>query len=184
MATSSNLTGERADLLDNLAKRRHFLRFTVQGLTDAEANRRSTVSALTLAGLVKHVAEVEEGWITFAQHGHMPGSDEWSDGEWDGTSEPSPELVAAWESRFRLSEGETLAQQLERYAQVTQRTDDLIASGIDLDIRHPLPEAPWYAPGESWSVRQVLLHIIAETAQHSGHADIIRESIDGQKSMG
>ena len=47
-----------------------------------------------------------------------------------------------------------------------------------------LPEAPWFTPGESWSARRVLLHIIAETAQHAGHADIIRESLDGAKSMG
>ena len=52
-----------------------------------------------------------------------------------------------------------------------------------LNAGHPLPKAPWFQPGESWSARQVLLHIIAETAQHAGHADIIRESLDGAKSM-
>ncbi len=54
----------------------------------------------------------------------------------------------------------------------------------DLDVSHPLPKAPWFAPGERWSARRVLLHIMAETAQHAGHADIIRESLDGAKSMG
>jgi len=184
MTTTQTLSGERADLLDNLAKRRHFLRFTVEGLTDEQANTRSTVSALTLAGLIKHVAEVEEGWVAFAQNGHMPGSEAWSDGEWDGESAPSAELVEAWEARFRLADGETLADQLNRYEKVTQRTDELIRSGIDLDTRYQLPDAPWNAPGASWSVRQVFLHIISETAQHSGHADIIREAIDGQKTMG
>jgi hypothetical protein len=53
-----------------------------------------------------------------------------------------------------------------------------------LDLAHPLPEAPWFEPGASWSARRVLLHVIAETAQHAGHADIIRESLDGAKSMG
>ena len=48
----------------------------------------------------------------------------------------------------------------------------------------PLPEAPWYEPGASWSARRVLLHLIAETSQHAGHADIIREAIDGAKTMG
>jgi hypothetical protein len=52
-----------------------------------------------------------------------------------------------------------------------------------LNAGHPLPTAPWFQPGESWSARQVLLHIITETAQHAGHADIIRESLDGAKSM-
>jgi hypothetical protein len=45
-------------------------------------------------------------------------------------------------------------------------------------------KAPWYTPGEQWTARRVVLHIIAETAQHAGHADIIRESIDGAKTMG
>ncbi len=47
-----------------------------------------------------------------------------------------------------------------------------------------LPPAPWFEPGARWSARRVLLHMIAETAQHAGHADIIRESLDGAKSMG
>jgi hypothetical protein len=53
-----------------------------------------------------------------------------------------------------------------------------------LDDGHALPEAPWFEPGAVWSARQVLLQILAETAQHCGHADIIRETLDGQKTMG
>jgi Protein of unknown function (DUF664) len=53
-----------------------------------------------------------------------------------------------------------------------------------LDASHPLPEAPWFEPGAHWSARRALIHIVAETAQHAGHADIIRETIDGAKSMG
>ena len=45
------------------------------------------------------------------------------------------------------------------------------------------PRAPWFEPGARWSARRVLLHVIAETAQRAGHADIIRESLDGAKSM-
>ena len=55
---------------------------------------------------------------------------------------------------------------------------------VDLDCDHALPQAPWFEPGARWSARRVLLHIVAETAQHAGHADILRESIDGQKTMG
>jgi hypothetical protein len=54
----------------------------------------------------------------------------------------------------------------------------------DLDLSHPLPEAPWFEKGASWSARRVLLHVIAETAQHAGHADIIRETLDGSRTMG
>ncbi|GAA5004177.1 hypothetical protein GCM10025734_42240 [Kitasatospora paranensis] len=64
------------------------------------------------------------------------------------------------------------------------RTDAFVAAAPDLDAAHPLPEAPWFEPGAAWSVRRVLLHVVAETAQHAGHADIIRESLDGAKTMG
>lgn len=54
----------------------------------------------------------------------------------------------------------------------------------DLDMSQPLPEAPWFEAGARWSARRVLPHVLAETAQHAGHADIIRESLDGAKTMG
>ena len=55
---------------------------------------------------------------------------------------------------------------------------------VDLDQDHPLPKAPWNEPGARWTARRTLLHILAETSQHAGHADIIREALDGQKTMG
>jgi hypothetical protein len=85
---------------------------------------------------------------------------------------------------FRLLREETLTGVLSHYAQVATRTDELIVDLPDLDATQPLPRAPWFEPGERWSARRVLLHVIAETAQHAGHADIIRESLDGAKSMG
>ena len=73
---------------------------------------------------------------------------------------------------------------LADYEKVARRTDELVTSLPDLDLAHPLPNAPWFPPGEKRSARRVFLHIIAETTQHAGHADIIRESLDGAKSMG
>jgi hypothetical protein len=67
---------------------------------------------------------------------------------------------------------------------VASQTDGLVRTLPDLDASQPLPEAPWFPPGARWSARRVLLHIIAETSQHAGHADIIREAIDGAKTMG
>jgi hypothetical protein len=83
-----------------------------------------------------------------------------------------------------MSDGETLAGLLDEYQRVAQRTDRLISELPDLGITQPLPEAPWFPAGARWSARQALLHVLAETAQHAGHADIIRESLDGAKTMG
>jgi uncharacterized damage-inducible protein DinB len=151
----------------------------VRDLTDDQARQRTTVSELTLGGLIKHVAVTERMWADFIVDGPAPGPD-FSTVDW---SNPPPE-VAAWADGHRMTEGETLAGLLERYAEVAAHTDELVATLPDLDARQPLPSAPWFEPGASWSARRVLLHVVAETAQHAGHADIIREALDGQKTMG
>jgi hypothetical protein len=92
--------------------------------------------------------------------------------------------LARWAEQFRLLPGETLDGVLAGYAQVAERTDELVRTLPDLNATHPLPSAPWSPAGAGWSARRALLHIIAETAQHAGHADIIRESLDGARSMG
>jgi hypothetical protein len=83
-----------------------------------------------------------------------------------------------------MQEGETLAGLLKEYEEAARETEKVVANLPDLEVSHPLPEAPWFEPGASWTARQVLLHVLAETSQHSGHADIIRESLDGAKTMG
>jgi uncharacterized damage-inducible protein DinB len=166
------VTDERADLLAVLAKHRHFLRYTTRDLTDEQAAKRSTASELCLGGLIKHVANVERRWAAFILEGPaaMAGG---------GAAEPE-----AWANQFKLLPEETLADVLADYDETARRTDELVATLPDLDASQPLPEAPWFEPGARWSARRVLLHIIAETAQHAGHADIIRESLDGAKTMG
>ena len=168
--TRATLTGERADLVQTLDKHRGFLRFTARGLTDEQATQRTTVSELTLAGLIKHVAHTEEKWANFADRGAVA----FNTGNWS---------VEAWQAEWRLQPGETLARVLAEYEEIARRTDELAAT-LDLDAAHPLPAAPWFEKGASWSVRRVLLHLIAETSQHAGHADILREALDGQKTMG
>jgi uncharacterized damage-inducible protein DinB len=162
-------TGERADLLETLAKHRFFLRFTVRDLTDEQAALRPTVSHLSLGGLIKHVSETEAAWVRFI----IGGPELMENGEGSG-----------WEDGHRMLPGETLSGLLDAYEAVAAKTDSLVATLPDLDVSHPLPVAPWFEVGKSWSARRVLLHLIAETSQHAGHADIIRESIDGAKSMG
>ena len=174
-----SLTGERADLLDVLQKHRGLFRGTVVGLSDEQARTRSTVSELTLGGLVKHVAATEQQWARFIETGPAEDAVDWASIDW---SNPPPE-VAAYADGFRMLESETLAGLLEQYDAVAAATDALVAT-VDLDASHELPSAPWFEPGARWSARRVFTHIVAETAQHAGHADIIRETIDGQKSMG
>ena len=170
MTITETTTGERPDLLQTLTTHRRFLLVTVQGLSDEQAAQRTTASELCLGGLIKHVAEVESTWVDFILRG--------------ASAMAGPDGATDWKSRFQMAPGETLAELVGHYEQVAQRTDALVATLPDLDAAHPLPDAPWFEPGARWSARRVLLHIIAETAQHAGHADIIRESLDGAKSMG
>ncbi|WP_309113370.1 DinB family protein [Saccharothrix sp.] len=164
--TAMTLSAEKTDLLSTLAKHRGFLKYTVQGITDEQARLTPTASALSLGGLIKHVRDVEESWIRFAV----------------GGAELMESVQGDWENGFRLLPEESLADVLAAYEETARKTDELVAS-LDLNVAHALPEAPWFAK-ESWTVRRVLLHLIAETSQHAGHADIIRETLDGQKTMG
>jgi hypothetical protein len=175
ITTELTTTDERADLLEMLAKQRHFLRFTTRDLTDEQAGRRTTVSELCLGGLIKHVTSVERHWVEFIVHGPSAMPD---------FAAMTEDDFAARAAEFRMLPGETLAGVLEDYAEVARRTDELVVSLPDLNAKQPLPKAPWFEAEAAWSARRVLMHIVAETAQHSGHADIIRESLDGAKSMG
>jgi hypothetical protein len=91
---------------------------------------------------------------------------------------------AAHSASFRMEPGETVATLLAEYDTVARDTEKIVRALPSLDAAQPLPEAPWFEPGASWSARRVLLHVLAETSQHAGHADIIREAIDGAKTMG
>jgi uncharacterized damage-inducible protein DinB len=164
-------TRERADLVDMLTQHRGLLLRAVQGMTDEQAGLRPTVSELSLGGIVKHVTLMEERWVEFILAGPRA---------------IGPADAAAYERHLAsfLMDGETLDGLLARYEEVARRTDELVVSLPSLDDSHPLPEAPWFEAGASWSARRTLLHVIGETAQHAGHADIIRESIDGAKTMG
>lgn len=170
------ITQERQDLIETLQAHRRFLLQTAAGLTDEQARQRSTISELTIGGLIKHVAEVERSWAQFMQGDFSA----WPDVDWEN---PDPALFAAYANGFKLLPDETLAGAIAHYAAVAATTDQLVAT-LDLDTTYPLPKAPWFPPDGTRSVRRVITHIVAETAQHSGHADIIREAIDGQKTMG
>lgn len=88
---------------------------------------------------------------------------------------------ADWGENFRFRPHDTLSGVLDRYQRTTAETDAIVAGIADLGQSVPIPQdTPWFpAEQKSWSVRWVLLHLIVETARHAGHADVIRETIDG-----
>src|SRR3954471_21576642 len=143
MTTSeTTVTDERADLLETLGKHRGFLRYTVQGLTDEQARLRPTASELTLGGLIKHVTASERNWAAFIVGGPdaFPAFDE--------------STYAQWAAEFQMLPGATLQGLLEAHAEGARRTDDLVRTLPDLDLSHPLPEAPWFQSGARWSARR------------------------------
>jgi uncharacterized damage-inducible protein DinB len=183
----SLLDAERIDLIDELAAARAALTSTVRGLGDEQLGEHPTVSALCLGGLIKHVAAVEEGWLRFVVGGpsalsyDLPEGVTWADLN-AGTAREYPRWAIDRQNDFRMLPGDTLAGILERYQQVAARSTEIIATLPDLAVTHPLPEAPWNEPGAVRSARRVLIHVIAETAQHAGHADILRETLDAQQA--
>jgi hypothetical protein len=161
------LVDEGEALLAFLAQQRDALRYAAHGLDREQVAGRATISELSLAGLIKHAALVERAWTTFLATGDTavfaPGDDdEWSEG-------------------FRLIEGETLDDVLALADDQARMTEKVV--GALEDLAAPLPPTtdvvPWIPGGIVWTARWVLLHLIEETARHAGHADIIRESIDG-----
>jgi uncharacterized damage-inducible protein DinB len=159
---------ERTELLETLAVHRYFLTSAAQGLTDEQARATPTVSALSVGGLIKHVSAIEAQWASFITDGPAAfgssGETGWSPDAFTMTS--------------------NLEDTLAEYAATAARTEEVVRGLDSLDASHPLPEAPWFEKGASRSARRVLTHLVGETAQHAGHADIIRETIDGKKSMG
>lgn len=158
---------ETGALLAFLEAQRGGLRRAVLGLTDAEAARRPSASELSLAGLVKHVAQTEQTWLETAQ-------------ERPHSIHRTPET---WPLSFRLADDESLAEMLAFWDKVARRTEDFIRSRPSLNDTFPLPEAPWFPPQARQSMRWLLLHLIEETARHAGHADILRESLDGKTAF-
>jgi uncharacterized damage-inducible protein DinB len=161
--SQSTVTGEHADILEMLAEQREMFLITVRGIDDEQARTRSTASELTLGGLVKHVANTERSWIETIR-------------EMDENAEVT-DMDAQMEQYF-MRDDESLADLLENYRAIADATEEYVVT-LDLNRQVPLPIAPWTPTREWMSARKILIHIIRETAHHSGHADIIRESLDG-----
>ncbi|MGK5548456.1 DinB family protein [Streptomyces sp. URMC 127] len=162
-----DVTNERGTLLAFVEAQRGGLRRALLGLTEEQAARKPSASELSLGGLVKHAAQAERNWLLLAQErGAETAHDE-----------------SAWADGFRLLEGETVAGVLAHWEQVAAETEKFIRSVPSLEDTFPLPEAPWFPADSRVSMRWLLLHLVEEFARHAGHADVIRESLDGKTAF-
>ncbi|MFE6835197.1 DinB family protein [Streptomyces sp. NPDC057705] len=162
------LGDERGTLLAFVEAQRTAIRESLLGLGEEQAASRTTASELTLSGVLKHVAEVELGWLRMAQQ---------APNERQRTQE-------TWGEAFRLVEGESIASVLAFWDEVARETEAFVAGLPSLDDTFPLPPAPWFPKNGKVSMRWMLLHLVEEFARHAGHADIVRESLDGTRAMG
>lgn len=154
---------ERGALLAFLEEQRGGIRRALLGLTEEQAASRPSASELSLSGLLKHVAEVEQGWIARAK----------------GEAPAVKRDASNWHECFVLVEGETVASQLAYWEKAAAETEAFLRSVPSLDDTFALPPDPWFPPEGRVSMRWLALHLIRETARHAGHADIVRESLDG-----
>ncbi|HEY3016342.1 MAG TPA: DinB family protein [Nocardioides sp.] len=154
-----------------LEKQQTAFRAAIYGLTAEQAALANAPGTLTVGGLVKHVAQVQEQWLSLVRSAADPSED--AIGFTD---------YAAYEAAFRFEPTDTVEAVVAAYDEVCARVLDAVRT-IDLDTPVPVPEAPWFPDDvDAWSARWVWFHLLQELGRHAGHADIVREGIDGATS--
>ncbi|MGA2530645.1 MAG: DinB family protein [Acidimicrobiales bacterium] len=160
------VSDESEALLAYLAQQRYVVRLAAFGLGDDQARSTPSPSALSVGGIIKHLAAVERFWMQVVR-GELEdaGSDSGHD----------------YEDNFRLLPSEELASVMDDYAAAGRETEATVLSIADLSRVVYVPHSvPWFPPDvDYWTLRWVLLHLITETARHAGHGDIVRETLDG-----
>jgi hypothetical protein len=151
---------ERAGLCEFLDLQRAALIEKLQGVSDEDARRAPTASPLSLLSLVKHAGVWERRWFQVVVAGRSFA------GEW-------PEELPADENGFRLTASDTVDRVVAYYREQIVASQEILRT-FDLD-------APCAWPDLGGNLRWVAVHMIEETARHAGHADIIRETIDGDR---
>lgn len=170
-ALAAPVLDERSALREFLAYHQSAYLAVSYGLTDEQARSTPSVSALSIGGLVKHATGMQRTWM--ARAAAAPGTP---------PKDPRPfeEIAKAIAAEHVMGPDETLEKLLRNLR--TQNAESLrVVETADLDAPVPVPrDAPWFPKDiDAWSVRWVVLHVINELARHAGHADIVRESIDG-----
>lgn len=152
------LANERLALTQQLDFHRATLVHKLERLDDEQMRRPMTASGLSLLGLVRHLTQTEHGWFLKI---------------YAGLREPDLYPIGADpDEDFRVGADETGDALVADYLGTCERARACVAAGKLDDVR----TTPW---GAEVNLRAILLHMIQETARHNGHADIIREAIDG-----
>ena len=176
---------EREAISTYLRQQHDGIRLAAYGLTDEQAHQVSSRSAITIANLVKHVTHTERTWMERAragegshgETGRSPVSAKGSHGETGRSPGSAKEYGDDWNAQ-----GETIEDLLSAFDEVAHDTEAAaLDESLDLDQPVPVPrDTPWFPKDvEAWSVRWVYFHLIEELARHAGHADIVREHVDG-----
>jgi uncharacterized damage-inducible protein DinB len=153
---------EAEGLVVYLRQQRDGLLNAAFGLTEEQLRSKPSASALSVGGLLKHAAQTERQWVEMiVGGGHGPGSEQ------------------AYVDSFALDETDTLASLRAELQQTAAATEQVVAALPDLGVEVQLAEGPWYPRGGGYTARWVLLHVLEELGRHAGHADIVREHIDG-----
>jgi uncharacterized damage-inducible protein DinB len=155
---------ERETLLSFLDYYRAVIVDKASDLTEAELGRRFEPSTMTLAGIVYHLAIVEESWFSEIFAGNELG-EPWASVDWDADRD--------WEWHVAPTLGPEAV--IDAYRKACERSNDIAAGAASLDE----PSQRTGRDGEPFSLRWILVHMIEETARHAGHADLFREAIDG-----
>lgn len=134
------------------------------GLNGEQLARKHSPSELTLAGLLYHLSLVEEDWMEVRFAG-LPDREPWAGVDWN--ADPN------WE--FRTAAQLEPEQLRSRYREACERSQQVMSNATGLDQS----SAKALRDGSHFSLRWVLLHLVEETARHAGHADFLREAIDG-----
>jgi uncharacterized damage-inducible protein DinB len=165
MRTDPPETGpELAQLTAFLDLQRATMLVKCEGLTREQLSRPHPPSTLTLAGLLNHLALVEDSWFTVRFAG-QPEDERWAGIDWE--ADPDYE--------FRTAADLEPDELRRRYEDACTRSRDVVAAATSLDQLSVQPRGN----GEHFDLRWTMLHLIEETARHAGHADLIREAIDG-----
>jgi hypothetical protein len=169
-AQAPPVTDERSALAAYLIQQQDAFRCAAFGLTDEQAGlAASPPSTITVGSLLKHVTQTQAHWLELALAAPGRPRD-------DRTME---QKYAEHQDGWTWHPHDRLTAALAAYDDVSARVLAAVRD-LDLDTAVPVPPAPWNPTDiEAWSVRWVWFHLIEELARHAGHADLVREGIDG-----